>query len=199
MAHLLGYGQYEAVCSKDNLLLSDRQSDLEKANSIDMVFVLMSPFWSFLDYEILEDLIDNFGTDIDQQNMAQYVEFLKSFLESCKVEPCIVNHYTCTFDDSRVKLHLKLDTDSMAHYRNIKATIARIFRVKVYAINVHSIKQGCMELIFLFPKMPELPLTYHVHAQLADIYPSVIQLTVGDTSLSVVSYFVPLPILYLCA
>ena len=84
VAHLLAYRDFCGVKrSESTLLLSDRQKDLEKAGSIDEIFVIVCPFWSFLDYEILEDIInsEDLGADSDRQNLAEYITSLKEFLQ----------------------------------------------------------------------------------------------------------------------
>ena len=77
VAHLMGFSLFSAVLVKQEALLADRCRDLENADSIDRIFVILSPFWSFLDYEILEAIIDEFGTDNDHSNLRQYVIDLK--------------------------------------------------------------------------------------------------------------------------
>ena len=85
-AHLLAYRNFRGVTRKESTLqLSDRQGDLEKAESIDEIFVIVCPFWSFLDYDILEDVIKDLGADSDRENLAEYVTNLKDFLHSWKV------------------------------------------------------------------------------------------------------------------
>ena len=137
----MGFSLFSAVLVKQEALLADRCRDLENADSIDRIFVILSPFWSFLDYEILEAIIDEFGTDNDHSNLSQYVKDLKKALSH--VEPGTL----AIKEDTYIKLYVKLDTDvneALRRYRDIKATIARIFGVEVYALQLCSVsKSGC--------------------------------------------------------
>ncbi len=73
------------------MLLAHQQEELRRAASIDEVFVIVSPFWSFLDFEILEDVINKFGAESDQSDLATYFIELKDFLNTWKVEPCKIS------------------------------------------------------------------------------------------------------------
>ena len=174
VAHLMGFSLFSAVLVKQEALLADRCRDLENADSIDRIFVILSPFWSFLDYEILEAIIDEFGTDNDHSNLRQYVKDLKKALS--QVEPG-----TLTIkEDTYIKLYVKLDTDvneALRRYRDIKATIARIFGVEVYALQLCSVEDGCIELIFRYPKVAAdtvLPLSEDKQSELAWMAPTVL-------------------------
>ncbi len=77
---------YRSSCavieSESNMLLAHQQEELRKAASVDEIFVIISPFWSFLDFEILEDVIEKFGTESDRCDLAKYVTELKKFLNT---------------------------------------------------------------------------------------------------------------------
>ena len=184
-ALLTSYRASRAVIEKEsNMLLADQQEDLKRAASIDEIFVIISPFWSFLDFEILENVIELFGVDSDRQNLAEYVTELKEFLNSWKVKPCKISRLDD--DDSRMKICIKLDTDSLAIYRDLKAAIARIFEVDVYVLHLHSIEDGCIQLIFFLLEIVHI--TAPKHYQFAQIYPSVLKVSSSHGSTSEVIF-----------
>ena len=150
--HLMAYRYLHSVLTdKSTLCLSNQQSDLEKAENIDNIFRILTPFWSFLDFELLEDIISDrtLGADGDRQRLDEYSTSLKEFLYSWKVDAYEVCLHTSESLDSKVKLRFKLDTDSLAIYRDVKAAIARILDVQVCALQLYSIQEGCVELSFL--------------------------------------------------
>ncbi len=161
-------------------VLCHQQEDLRRAASIDEIFVIVSPFWSFLDFEILEDVIELYGADSDRHNLAEYVTELKKFLNSWKVEPCKISRLVD--DKKRMKLCFKLDTHSLAIYPDLKAAIARVFDVPVYALHLHSIESGSIQLIFFCLGIVQL--SFHKCDQIAQIVPSVLKvsLTHGSTT-----------------
>ena len=145
---LSAYRTFSAVLERENKLLADCQEDLKAADSVDEIFNIISPFLSFLHYDILEDIINNkdIGADSDRQNLAEYITSLKEFLNSLKVKPCKVCHDESALPRSRAKLCFKLDTDTLSVYRDVKIAVARILNIEVRALRLHSIEEGCLEL-----------------------------------------------------
>ena len=181
VALLTSYRSSCAVIDKESdMLLADQQGDLRRAASVDEIFVIISPFWSFLDFEILEDVIEKFGAESDQSDLATYFTELKKFLNTWKVEPCKISRLDD--DKKKVKFCFKLDTDSLAIYRDLKAAIARILKVDVYALHLHSIEPGCIQLIFFCLEI--VPIMALRSDQIAQITPSVLKVSLinGSTS-----------------
>ena len=192
IGHLSAYRMFPTVMKEEDKLLAHRQEDLERAESIDKIFSIISPFLSFLDFEILEDIINSkdVGADGDRQNLEEYVRILKEFLDSWKVEPRKICCDESELLGSRVKLGFKLDTDSLSMYRDVKFAIARILDIKVNALQLYSIEEGCVELVFLFPKVAIsslLPLE-SLGDKLSEVKPQAlkIKLVDGNTTESVV-------------
>ena len=180
VAEVVSYRTFAAVLKKEDRLLADRQEDLEKATCIDEIFVIVSPFWSFLDFMILEHIINELGDDCDRQNLAVYITCLTDFLNSWKIEPIKV----CRLEiGSQEKLHFKLKTSSLSMYRDVKAAIARILGVNSLALQLHSVKDGCVELVFLFPKLAThelLPLSPSVSSMLSEVNPQIQKISLVD-------------------
>ena len=151
--HLSAYRMFPAVRRKEDVFLADCQDELKAADSVDKVFAIVSPFLSFLDFEILEDIINSkdLGADSDRQALAEYIRSLKVFLNSWKVEPHKICRDESGLSRHQVKLCFKLDTDSLSMYRDVKVAIARVLGVQVHALQLCSIEDGCIELVFLVP------------------------------------------------
>ena len=181
---LSAYRTYPAVLKKEDKLLADCQECLKTAASIDEIFTIVSPFLSFLDFDILEDIINNrdLGADADRQNMTKYIKSLKEFLNSWRVEPRRICRDESELVQSRAKLCFKLDTRSLAVYRDVKVAIARILQVQVNALQLCSIEEGCVELVFLFPKVAIsslLPLK-SLSNKLSEVEPPVLKISLVD-------------------
>ena len=190
---LSAYRTFSAVLEREEeKLLADYQEELKAAGSVDEIFTIMSPFLSFLDYDILEDIIDNkdLGANSDRKNLAEYITSLKEFLNSWNVKPCKVCHDESALSRSRAKLCFKLDTDSLSMYRDVKIAVARILNIEVRALQLHSVEEGCLELVFLFPRIAVssiLPLK-SLSGRLSEVKPQVhkVSLVDGNTTESAV-------------
>ena len=185
VGHLSSYRLFCAVRTREeNKYFVDCEKELEKANSIDKIFIIIAPYLSFLDFEILEDIINStmLGADTDRQNLADYITSLQEFLKSWQVEPCKICQYENEFSNSRVKLCIKLDTVSLSIYRDVKVAIAQILGIEVHALQLCSIEDGYTELCFLFPTRAintVLPLKSLSH-KLSEIQPPILKITLVD-------------------
>ncbi len=171
---------------KNDVLLADCFDDLEKAKSIRTIFDLISRYMSFLDFELLKDIIEEHGDGDgkDEENLAKYIEKLKDFLENWQVEPLVVNEST----EDQTKLNFKLDTYSLRCYNEIKGAIARLFNLRSCSdVVVISIDSGCVELVFALPTtaVERLPfLTLSQIAEVAEWTPTVLNVKVLDGPLN---------------
>ncbi len=161
-----------------SLFISSCQLELNTADTIDAVFVIVSQFWSFLDYNLLENVVDEFGDDSDKEKFADYIKALQDFLSDWRVVPHKIKRSECP--TTAVKLCFKLDGDSLP-YRDIRASIARIFKVHVENVLIESIDNGCTKLVFLLPREAVvLPLTAEQRKEIAELTPSVLHVLLLD-------------------
>ena len=184
VAFLSPYKSSRAVRKGEDRTLADRQDDLEREENVNKIFTIISPFLSFLDFGILEDMINDkeVGADSDRENLADYIVSLKQFLNSWKVEPRKIIRDENELIGSRVKLCFKLETESLSMYRNVKANIAQILEVPVSALQLCSIEEGCIELVFLITReaiSKFLPLE-SLRSSLSDLRPRILKLTLID-------------------
>ena len=134
-------------------------NNLMNAVSIAEIFSKIAPAMTFLDYGILEHIIDVYGEGTDMpQKLAQYKDDLTEFLRSCKAPHSCKLKIPRTDSESAVKhnqtqMCFKLKSVNMSEYREFKQKIAKLFDVAEDAIVLISIEEGCVELVFLFPKI----------------------------------------------
>ena len=174
---LMAYQCIRSVMTIENSLLLQKQQALENANSIDRIFRIVSPFWSFIDYELLREIIvsKDLGADSDRRSLVDYITSLHEFLNSWKVQPRKISCHDSRSLGSQMKLCFKLDTDSLSKYRNVKAAIARILEVKVYELQLYSIEDGCVELMFMCHNQKlQFPLSQKKTEELLKITPAVL-------------------------
>ncbi len=204
IARLSSYREYPAAMKKDDKLLADRYNDLEKAENIDKIFIIVAPFWSFLDFDILEDIINAFGIDEDKLKLKNYKLKLKEILSSWKVESLQSRCLHVDADDNDDKgcqrlLCLKVDTHTMSTYRYVKDTIANILEVDMFALRVKTVEEGCIKLVFCCPKLSIihlLPLSQSRNDQIKQIIPRILKMTTMDDKTALESIIFQVTILH---
>ena len=77
---ILALGAYEpAPGERDRALLDEHSEEIKRAGSISEIFYILSTYWSYLTYEILEDIIELYGTSDDRERLKKYDEELCNF------------------------------------------------------------------------------------------------------------------------
>ena len=76
---ILALGAYEpAPEEQDQSLLNEHKEEIKMAKSISGIFIILSAYWNYLSYEILEFTIELYGTDDDKKRLKSYNEELHS-------------------------------------------------------------------------------------------------------------------------
>ena len=66
--------------------LSDLKDDLQNVQTVpDIFFILNSKYASFLDYEIFEDMLENYGCNDETNEKLKYPMHLKAYLQKHKI------------------------------------------------------------------------------------------------------------------
>ena len=141
---------------RDRSLLDEHSREIQLAKSIAEIFVILTPYWNYLNYEILEYIIKGHGTSDDREKLEKYEDKLKSFCERRIFElPLLDNGNDRKTSPNQAKFAVKLDkTDNIEgnELRQIRTQIAKILHVNVAAFKLCSVDPGCVQLTFLIPK-----------------------------------------------
>ena len=135
------------------MLGSDEDIDrLERSVNMGDVFFALHRFKSFFNYEVVESIVKQFGSDEDRQLMGEYVSQFNKFCERnvFEVPPNI-------FHDSEPKpgdkmFSVKLTKEGRALLGDVVAMrkkIADILNIEVVALQLCCITDGCICLMFL--------------------------------------------------
>ena len=192
--HILALGAYDpAPQERDRSLLDEHRQEIKGAKSIPEIFIILSAYWNYLNYEILEYIIEHYGTSDDTERLRDYDEKLHNFCKRRMFEvpmPVRGNGTENKSSPKQEELYVKLDVweDIPAEQINqIKRKIAKILHVRPATLQICSITKGCVQLIFLIPKFVAqeiLPLSHEQTSALSrDV--SVIRLKCGDYTFEV--------------
>ena len=156
---ILALGAYEpAPEERDQSLLDEHREEIKRAESIAEIFNILSAYWNYLSYEILEYIIDLYGTSDDTKRLKSYDEELQNFCkrrifelplpESCSSTGISLSPRQVEFN---VKLNVREDI-TMKELRQIKTRIAKILQVNQATLIIDRVYAGCVQITFLIPK-----------------------------------------------
>ena len=185
---ILSLKAYEpAPGERDRSLLDEHSREIKVAKSNAEIFVVLTPYWNYLNYEILEYIIKNHGTNEDREKLEKYEDKLKSFCERRIFElPLLDNGSDIgkTFQN-QAKFAIKLDKAEGIQGKEllrVRTQIAKILHVNVAAFVLCSVDTGCVQLTFLVPKFVSQEIFPLSCEQRSALYKdaSVIRLECGD-------------------
>ena len=156
---ILALGAYEpAPKDRDRSLLDEHREEIKHAKSISEVFITLTPYWNYLNYELLEYIIELYGTSDDNERLKSYNEELCKFCEHrlsefLSSESCSSNgNALCSKQESfSVKLNVR-EGVTCKELLQIRRRIAEIFCVKRAALIIDHMDAGYVQLTFLIPK-----------------------------------------------
>ena len=132
----------------------DNEAKLEAATTIPEIILGLHPYKSFLNYEIIENIANEFGTPDIRAEMQKYVAAFDDFCKRSAYE-LPVNVLPKKVNKKKEKiLSVKLTKRGLASIRDIvsvQLNMATILGVKTWALNICSIEKGCICVRFLVP------------------------------------------------
>ena len=183
---ILALRAYEpAPEERDRSLLDEHREEIKRAKTISEIFQILCPYLDYLNYELLEYIIELHGTDDDTERLASYCEKLHKFCERRICEVLMPESGTGTGDLKQKKFVVKLNVRegiTCKEVRQIKGRIAKILHVNVAALIIVNVDPGCVQLTFLIPKFiaQEIFPLSHEQASALSYDASVIRLECGD-------------------
>lgn len=133
-------------------LFSDYKDQLQAAKSKHDIFVIICNFWSFLDYDLLEHLIEFLGNEDDRERMIKYREKFGEYakrriIECPSIEP--------NDDDKWKNVYIKLDSNykdvTISELREFRCKVSKITDISDSAIRFCCVKMGCIEVMLQIP------------------------------------------------
>lgn len=143
-------------------LLQQHEAELKSAECIASIFLILQPaYMMFFNYEILEHIINDLGTDEDKKKLAVY---LKDFDQFCKrsvfeVPPNVFGHLHKKRQEQKafaVKYGSDDDSDHDSHIslekvKHAQKKIAKKAGLSTSSLYLCRVDEGCVQLTFLIP------------------------------------------------
>ena len=187
---ILALGAYEPAPEEQNQsLLNEHREEIKMAKSTSEIFNVLSAYWNYLNYEILEDTIELYGTSEDKKRLERYNERLQRFCERRIFELSLPESSSSsssnTLSSKQKKLAVKLNVCEDIKYNEllrIRSRIAKILHVKLATLIIDGVDAGCVQLTFLIPTFVAQEIFPLSNEQMSALHKdaSVIRLECGD-------------------
>ena len=150
-------------------LLSTKRTELHSATNLNGIFDLLAiEFSSFLNYEVFQYIVDRHHLDNGQEEF-QYPQHLKAYLNSHKISEFVeINPLLKDFSDASKEMVLKVDIEStseLAKLERLRAAVAKILKLKLAALRLLDVEEGCVVVTFLIPS-PVAEIIFSKHSVL---------------------------------
>ena len=155
------------------LLEPHDRDNIRKASSVAEIFITLRDYISFFNYQIIEHLIKHHGSTDDQRRQEEYLESFNTFCQRSifEVPTKIFSNSPCQYG----RLFALKCTERVATLNGIqgvKERVAQVFGLQPLALQLRSIKKGCIELHFLISAAVAdriLPVSPSQHSALSEI------------------------------
>ena len=186
---ILALGAYEPVPEERNKsLLNEHREEIKMAKSTSEIFNVLSAYWNYLNYEILEDTIELYGTSDDKKRLERYNECLQRFCKRRIFELSLPESSSSsgnTLSSKQKKLAVKLNVCediTCNELLRIRSRIAKILHVKLTTLIIDGVDAGCVQLTLLVPTFVAQEIFPLSNEQISALHKdaSVIRLECGD-------------------
>ena len=115
---------------------SDEQN-LRKESSLDRLFDFLTRYWSFLDYDMLEIIVQNCGTDTDFKRMEKYKEALEIFC-STQLSELTQEKIVLSNDQTRQQIVITLNVSDLTfkEIMDLKIKLCTILNVESHTLQM---------------------------------------------------------------
>lgn len=132
------------------ILRGDDIQRVDEAEDVLGVFRIIKKFWSLLDYEYFEHIVENLCGDQEMKMLHEYTAKLRKFCEKSKVH-CLPIASDDHNDDSLNKLYIRLNLKCLNVSQNLlelKSSFANILGCDASNLVLLSIESGSILLVF---------------------------------------------------
>ena len=137
-------------------LLEEVMDDIWKAETMEMLFRLLTKFWSWYNHFLLEKIIDRFGDSEDQERLKKFRENFTIYSKNRLVDLSSAGDSLklgVGGGKGQVPLLLKIDKEwdaiPVSQLADIQRDIASILKVESHLLFLASVRQGCIVMTFL--------------------------------------------------
>ncbi len=152
VASLMGFNSLKKVYGgRNQCVFRTQRKKLDKCSTIADIWRIIGDYFSFFDYEIVDQITDSLGTAEDKEKMklykAYFIEYARRRLVKGKIS-------SSTGEDTVtmiVKLDSSYDNCEMSRLKLFEWNLSSILNLNEGVLKLGKIDDGCIELTFLLP------------------------------------------------
>ena len=185
VSHVMALGTFDPVFKEPQVAVFCRYfKELKAADTIPKVFMVLNDYFSFFNYQVIEYIVKELGTEKDKAVLQTYKENFNQYAKRRIFEslPKLGPVSGTDHADIFVKLDSQFDSYTVAEVVQFRRKLSKIFCVSCQGIlRLCRIVRGCFKLMFQVPSFVQqeiFPLSKEQEKDLADV--GVIWLTCGE-------------------
>ena len=132
--------------------VQDHEKEFEQAGSVEDIFVILHHCWSFLNYDVLEEIIIQLGTEDDKKHLDKYLCDLETF---CKRSAFAVPDHVYGGKNPKKPMFavkMKMPQNTIKDVLQAKRKIAKILDVRPSTLHICCVEEGCVKVHFIVPE-----------------------------------------------
>ena len=148
--------------------IRENLTDIKESESMEDIFLLLNLYWDFLNYTLLEHIVNNFGSNDTKAAMANYVTELVAFRKATNLSD-FISHWPCTGkvppDMSRLVVKMEKDWSNctLEDVEQFRRTLTQKLLLPSFAVLLRDAEQGCISLTWLIPSSIVKLLSKDIH------------------------------------
>ena len=145
--------------SEHHSFLSEKVKEkLEKAKTIEAIFLIVDDYWNFLNYSLLEHIIDRNASDDIKKEMAEYVAQVSAFRRKTRLDKFskIYKRKEKKVDEKFRTLvtehNIHLSTTTLEKVEEIRHDMCSELNLEEFSLQLAAVARGSLVITWLVPQ-----------------------------------------------
>ena len=137
-----------------------KKDQIKRAANLEKLFEILHPYWNWVNYDLLESLVEIFGNEMLKQQLKDYLSELDTFEGDTSVadfEEAVMTNVAHYVEEYYLEIEIKLKKDprqfTMRDVRNLKQNIEGRAALKKSVVIFKSVKCKSVRIILLYPQL----------------------------------------------
>ena len=148
--------------------IKENLNEIKESKCVEDIFLFLHLYWNFLNYTLLEHIVNEFGNNDTKAAMAKYVSELVAFRKATKLSD-FISDWPCTRrvppDMSRLVIKMEKDWSNctLEDVEQFRRTLTQELLLPSFAVLLRDAEQGCISFTWLIPSSVVKLLSKDIH------------------------------------